>query len=56
MSVVRDFILIVVKAKQCSERSQIFHFKSSEVKQRNERSQMFPFNNSELERQRSKRS
>ena len=32
MSVVRDFILIVVKVKQRSERSQIFHFNSSESK------------------------
>ena len=45
MSVVRDFHLIVVKfsvmsavseEKQRSERSQIFHFNSSEVKQRSE--------------------
>ena len=34
VSVVRDFILIVVKVKQRSERSQIFHFNTSEVKQR----------------------
>ena len=46
MSVVRDFILIVVKAKQCSERSQIFHFKISEVKQRNDRPQRIHFNSS----------
>ena len=49
MSVVRDFILTVVKkdsvvgvvseAKQRSERSQIFHFNRSEVKQRSECSQ-----------------
>ena len=49
MSVVRDFILTVVKkdsvvsvvseVKQRSERSQIFYFNSSEVKQRSERSQ-----------------
>ena len=32
MGVVRDFILIVVKVKQCSERSQRFHFNSSESK------------------------
>ena len=34
VSVVRYFILIVVKVKQRSQRSQIFHFNSSEVKQR----------------------
>ena len=49
MSVVRDFILTVVKkdsvvsvvseVKQRSERSQIFHFNSSEVKQHSECSQ-----------------
>ena len=49
MSVVRDFILTVVKkdsvvsvvseVKQRSERSQIFHFNSSEIKQRSEYSQ-----------------
>ena len=47
MSVVRDFILTVVKKdsvvsvvsedKQYSERSQIFHFNSSKVKQCSER-------------------
>ena len=47
MSIVRDFILIVVKVKQHSERSQRYHFKSSKVKQRNERSQRIPFNSSE---------
>ena len=36
VSVVRYFILIVVKVKQCSERSQRFPFNSSEVKQRSE--------------------
>ena len=46
MSVVRDFILTVVKkdsvvsvvseVKQRSERSQIFYFNSSEIKQRSE--------------------
>ena len=46
MSVVRDFILTVVKKdsvvsvvseeKQRNERSQIFHFNSSEIKQRSE--------------------
>ena len=46
MSVVRDLILIVVKVKQCSERSQRYHFKSSEVKQRSERSQRIHFNSS----------
>ena len=33
--------------KHHSERSQIFHFSSSEVKQRSERSQRFGFNGSE---------
>ena len=46
MSVVKDFILTVVKkdsvvsvvseVKQRNERSQIFHFNSSEIKQRSE--------------------
>ena len=40
VSVVRYFILIVVKVKQRSERSQRFPFNSSEVKQRSERSQI----------------
>ena len=47
MSVVRGFILLVVKGKQCGERSQRFHFHSFEVKQRSERSQRFHFNGSE---------
>ena len=56
VSVVRDFILIVVKVKQRSERSQIFYFNTSEVKQRSvvsekkqcrERSQIFHLNSSE---------
>ena len=47
MSVVRDFILIVVKVKQCSERSQRYHFKSSEVKQRSECSELIHLNSSE---------
>ena len=47
MNVVRDFILILVKVKHCSERSQRYHFKSSEVKQRNERSQKIHFNSGE---------
>ena len=55
MSVVRDFILIVVKGKQCSERSQRFHFHSFEVKQCSERSQIFHFSSSEVN-QRSERS
>ena len=38
-NVVRDFILIVVKVNQCSERSQRYPFNSSEVKQRSECSQ-----------------
>ena len=37
-NVVTDFILIVVKVKQCSEHSQRYRFKSSKVKQRSERS------------------
>ena len=48
MSVVRDFILIVMKVKQCSERSQRYRFKSSEEKQRSERSHIFPFNSNEV--------
>ena len=43
VSVVRDFVIMVVKIKHGSERSQIFHFSSSEVKQRSERSQRFHF-------------
>ena len=39
VSVVRYFILIVVKVKQRNERSQRFTFNSSEVKQRSECSQ-----------------
>ena len=58
MNVVRYFILTVVKkdsvvsvvseVKQCSERSQIFHFNSRKVKHCSERSQRFPFNSSEV--------
>ena len=48
MSIVRDFILIVVKIKQHSERSQRFHFGSSEVKQHSQRSQRFHFDSSEV--------
>ena len=58
MSVARYFILTVVKkdsvvsvvceVKQRSERSQIFHFNSSEVKYCSERSQRCPFNSSEV--------
>ena len=48
VSVVRYFILIVVKVKQRSERSQRFPFNSSEVKHRSERSQRFPFDSSEV--------
>ena len=54
-SVVRYFILIVVKIEQRSERSQIFHFSSNEVKQRSGRSQRFYFDSSEV-RQRTERS
>ena len=39
VTLVRYLILIVVKVKQCSERSQRFLFNSSEVKQRSECSQ-----------------
>ena len=52
MSLVRDLILIVVKVKHRSERSQIFNFSNSELKRRSECSQIFHFNISE-ERQRS---
>ena len=47
MSVVRYFILIVVKVKQCSKRSHRYYIKSTEVKQRSERSQRIHFNSSE---------
>ena len=49
---------VVSEETQRSERSQIFHFSSSEVKQRSERSQTFHFNNSEVKRpsERSQRS
>ena len=58
MSVVRDFILIVLKVKQRSERNQRFPFNSSDVKsvvrvvseekERSERSQIFHLNSSEV--------
>ena len=48
MSVVRDFILIVVKVKHRSKRSQIFHFSISEVKQRSAHSKRFHFGSSEV--------
>ena len=58
MSLAKYFILTVVKKdsvgsvvceeKQCSERSQIFHFNSSEVKYCSGRSQRCPFNSSEV--------
>ena len=47
MSIDKNFILTAVKVKQCSERSQRYHFKSSKVKQRSESSQRFHFNSSE---------
>ena len=56
MSLVRDFILIVMKVKQRSQRSQRFPFNSSEVsvvsvlsgeKQPSEHSQRYHFNSSE---------
>ena len=40
MSIVRGFILIVVKVKECIERGQIFPFSSSEVIQHSECSQL----------------
>ena len=58
MSVVRYFILIVVKVKQRSERGHRFPFNSSDVKhilnvvceekERSERSQIFPFSSSDV--------
>ena len=48
LSVVRVFILIVLKVKQRSERNQRFPFNTSEIKQRNEHSQRFPFNSCEV--------
>ena len=48
VSVVRDFVIMVVKIKHGSERSQIFHFSSSEVKQCSEPSQRFHFDSSEV--------
>ena len=47
MNVVRYFILIVVRVKQCSKRSHKYYIKSAEVKQRSERSQRIHFNSSE---------
>ena len=47
MSVVRYFILKVVKVKQCSKRSHRYYIKSTEVKQRSERSQRIHFDSSE---------
>ena len=54
MSVVRELLLKKRKRKHGSERSQVFHFNSSEVKQRSECSQRFHFDSSEV-RQRSER-
>ena len=48
VSVVRDFVIMLVKIKHGSERSQIFHFSSSEVKQLSDRSQRFHFGSSEV--------
>ena len=48
MSVVTDFILIIMKVKQRSECSERFPFNSSEVKQRSELSQRFRFDSSEV--------
>ena len=50
MSVVRDFILIVVKVRHYRECSQRFPFNSSEAKQRSGRSQLFNFNSSEVKK------
>ena len=47
MSVVRYFILKVVKVKQCSKRSHRYYIKSTEVKHRSERSQRIHFHSSE---------
>ena len=47
MSTVRDFILIVVKVKHCSEHSQRYPFKSSEIKQHSQTSQGIHLNSSE---------
>ena len=47
MNVVRYFILIVVRVKQCSKSSHRYYIKSTEVKQRSERSQRLHFNSSE---------
>ena len=47
MSVVRYFILKVVKVKQCSKHSHRYYIKSTEVKQHSERSQRIRFNSSE---------
>ena len=55
MRVVRSLGLVVVKVKQCRERSQIFHVSNSGLKQRSECSQRFDFNSSE-ERECSERS
>ena len=55
MRVVRSLGLVVVKVKQCRERSQIFHVSNSGLKQRSECSRRFDFNSSE-ERECSERS
>ena len=47
MSIIRDLILIVVKGKQCSEHSQRYPFKSSEVKQCSESSHRIDFDSTE---------
>ena len=47
MSIISDFILIVVKVKQDSECSQRFSFNNSKVKERSECSQRFHFNSSD---------
>ena len=52
MSVVRDFILIVVIVKHHSECIQIFNFSSTEVKQRSERSQIFHSDSSQVKQRR----
>ena len=48
MSVVRYFVLIAVKVKQCGDCSQLFACSSSEEKQCNDHSHTFHFKSSEV--------
>ena len=48
MSVVRYFVLIAVKVKQCGDCSQLIAFSSSEEKQCNDHSHTFHFKSSEV--------